>query len=443
MKLRDQISAFFSRDKQPDVTPPTTAKESEQAVTPSPLNLSAAFRADQDRTARIATCNEMYETDPRAEAVIDTLARDTVSVGYSVQCAQSQEVTDLLTALTERLKLTSTVDDWLRESFIEGESFLELGVSAAMQVEEVTRKPTLGMNRNSNKFDRFEDPARAFWYSEALGQITRLTPPDDAVWFAQWQIVHARWKRRTSQRYGRPLFASAISAWRRVTEAEINMAVRRMTRAGLRYHHFVQGDASAVEAYKVSNRAALNDPLAAITDFFGNTQNGITAIQGDARLNEIDDVLHHLETWWTASPVPMTLIGYGKDINRDILEQKLEQYDRALAQITQWCEIDILRPIMDTELLLHGLLPETAPYDLIWKSKQQTTAGDLDKIADAILKLKGLGVPDDLLWSIVARYLPWLDVEAIISGIETDGQADRLADNSGAEDQTTEEGDQA
>lgn len=47
------------------------------------------------------------------------------------------------------------------------------------------------------------------------------------------------------------------------------------------------------------------------------------------------------------------LIGYGRNINRDVLEQKKEQYDESLA--TQgWVEMEMLRPIVGTAMVAVG-----------------------------------------------------------------------------------------
>ncbi len=104
------------------------------------------------------------------------------------------------------------------------------------------------------------------------------------------------------------------------------MAIRRRTRAGMRYSHKLNtNDPGEVAAYMEANKDVLDSPYAPIQDFFGNVE--IEAIQGDARLGEIEDVRHHVDTFGVISPVPLELIGYGRELNRDILEQKLEQYD--------------------------------------------------------------------------------------------------------------------
>jgi hypothetical protein len=427
--LIDRITQLFSRQAK-------AASDTAQ-VTPTaarPLELTHKLRAEQERSALVRICNEMYETDARCEGSINTLARDVAKGGFTVK-SDNPRAADVAQAAIERLNLQSVLDDYVRETLIEGDSLIEVGVSDDPLITSLTRKPTLHIQRYTDRSDRFSDPRRAFWYSDQHGLFSTLEAPSDAIWFAEWQMIHMRWNHRTKRRYGRPLYASAVASWKRVTEGELDMAVRRKTRAGLRYLHVVEGaDVTELEQYRTNNKAALEDPYSGIADFFSNRAGGISAIQGDARLNDIDDVIHHIETWWTASPVPMVLIGYGKDLNRDVLEQKLTQYERALEGLTQWLEDDFVRPLLEREWLLNGIYPEALKYELVWRYKGASTTADLKNVADAIIRFKALGMPEAIIWSLTARFLPWLDVTALLDASatadatsgETDAQPGRL-----------------
>jgi hypothetical protein len=284
-------------------------------------------------------------------------------------------------------------------------------------VVDVTRKPTLEMTRNSNGFDRFDDPTRAFWWADTLwaGQ----EPPRDAVWFAAWQIVHARWAHDEGSRYGRPLFAAARTPWKRVKEGEFDVAVRRKTRAGMKYLHTLESaDEGAVEKYKRENRDALNDPFAAVSDFFTNDKASIQAIQGDARLGEIEDVVHHIRTWWVASPVPMSLLGYGQDLNRDVLQEQKEQYDEALESVSGWVQDQFVVPLLEMQWLLQGIWPKGLTYQVTWAVKQALTAARLLALAKALAAMQATMLFDDeTLIRIAVRIVPGLDAEALLAAL--------------------------
>lgn len=409
MGLIDRVTRVFGgRRTQPE----QTTSDDIPARAMGPMDLAERMRADQDRQSIIQTCRKMYKSDPRAEGVIRTLARDAVMGGFQVVCAgasaQDRKAKEVAAELIKRLKLIKRLDDWVRLTLRDGDSFIELGVNDRLEIVDATRKPALQVRRNGNDADRFDDPTRAFWMAEELW--TAPEPPSHAIWFAEWQIVHARWGSDEGARYGRPLFAPATGSWKRITEGEIDVAVRRKTRSGVKYvHRFPDGTPEAViRAYKALNQDSLDNPTAAIADFFGTVD--INLLQGDATLGNIDDVMHHIRTWWLASPVPMSILGYGQDLNRDVLEKQADQYGRALEGVTEWVADQFVEPLLERQWLLAGILPEGLDYELQWKSKESLSAVDLRDVADAALRLKALGLPDEVLLNLLMKFLPGVDL---------------------------------
>lgn len=411
MSLLSQITQAWQQWRDRNRGAQTTNADLPQPK-PSAGDELTRLSADQARQAVIKTCRRMYEEDPRADGVLHTLARDMVGAGLTVKtgnAAADQVAADLLT----RIDLVSRLDDWIRLSARDGDSFFEVEVSAAREIVGVTRKPTLEMYRNSNQQDQFDDPTRAFWWSDAPYQVG-LKPPSDALWFAEWQMIHARWSHDEGQRYGRPLFKSATGAWKRITEGELDVATRRKTRAGMKYNHlFPPGTSTAeIEAYKQVNADILNSPLAAIQDYFGTAD--LKTVEGDARLGEIEDILHHIRTWWVVSPVPMSLLGYGQDLNRDVLQEQKEQYDEALEELRPWVEKEILRPLFELAWLLAGILPDTLTVTYRWQAKRILKPVDLKDIAEAGIRLRALGLPDAAVLALMQRFLPDVEWDALM-----------------------------
>jgi len=425
MSILSQITQLWQQWRDRNRATQTTATEAPQPKGSAGADMSR-LSADQARREVIKTCRRMYEEDPRADGVLHTLARDMVGAGLTVTTG-SAKADRIAAELMDRLDLVSRLDDWIRLSARDGDSFLEMEVSADREIVGVTRKPTFEMYRNSNQQDKFDDPTRAFWWSDALYQTGK--PPADALWFAEWQIVHARWSHDEGQRYGRPLFKSATGAWKRITEGELDVATRRKTRAGMKYNHqFPQGTSGAqIEEYKVLNADILNSPLAAIQDFFGTAE--IKTVEGDAKLGEIEDILHHIRTWGIDSPVPMSLLGYGQDLNRDVLQEQKEQYDEALEELRPWVEKEILRPLFELAWLLAGILPETLTVEYRWKAKRLLKPADLRDIADAGARLRALGMPDEPVWSLLQRFLPDVDLDELLkpAGDAAEGTPDATA----------------
>jgi hypothetical protein len=413
MALRDQITNFIQR-----ILPskPATTADLERDSGGGATKMVELFKLDRDRRSIVTESRKMYDEDPRVEGAIEAIARDCTTGGYQVvvsggsQQADAQQVAD---DLLKRVKLNDRLYDWLRLTLRDGDTFLESGVDRDRLIQSITRKPTLQMNRNSNQADRFDDPKRAYWLADKMWV---QTPGPDTLWFADWQITHARWAHDEGSKYGCPLFKSARRPYHRVREGENDMAIRRKTRAGMKYFHFLE-DASAedIDNYRRRNQAALSDPLAAIADFFSNKKGVVTTIQGDGNIGQIDDIKHHLETLATGSPYPLALLGYGADINRDILEQKLEQYDEAKQAISKWLIDQILRPVIELQWLLQGVFPGNLEYEIVWNQKKKLTAKVVKDAADAGNALKLLGIPMEIIVRLLEQLIPGIDAEEVMA----------------------------
>jgi len=429
MALRDVINAIFGRNRPAVVT---TAEPA--AASAAPLGAMAGsggataiyerMKSEQDRVVVVKLCRQMYKTDPRVSKALRTYARDLVRSGFFVK-TDNARASETALALQRRLNLNQKMEDAVRLSGRDGDSFYELVVNEAMEIIELSRKPTLNMRRNSNSYDRFNDAARAFWM--AKDYFFGLEPPADAIWFADWQMIHARWDHDEENRYGMPMMAPATGAFKRVTEGEVDIAVRRKVRAGMRLLHVVEGSAADVEAYKEKNKIALDNPFAAQIDLFSNKPGSVTSLQGDAKLNEIDDIMHHIETMFTASDVPMPLIAYGGELNRDVLGEKRAEYEETLNQGREWATDQIIKPLLERQWLMKGILPEGLKYEIIWRTAKSLTPTDIRDLADAGMRLKLLGVKDEVVQAIMAKYLPGVDIDILTGqGIDTQRYADML-----------------
>jgi len=187
----------------------------------------------------------------------------------------------------------------------------------------------------------------------------------------------------------------------------------------------IGGSAADVEKYKADNQKALGR-LAAVIDLFSNKAGGLTIHQGDGNIDRIGDVNHHVATMMAASDVPMELIVYGDGLNRDILGEKKEEYEETLSQGREWLTAQILKPLLERQWLLKGILPASVDYEIVWRTAKPLTPADLRDLADGLARLRVLGVKEDVIQSIAAMYLRNVDAE-IMSG---DGfSADRFAAN--------------
>jgi hypothetical protein len=417
--LRQRINAFFN--------PPSAEGEStavQTAGAESVVNEYEKLKADRDRMAIIKTCRRMYKEDPRVKKALKMYSTDLVKAGFIVK-TKNEQAKQIAKDLQARLGLNKKLQDVTRLSGRDGDSFYEVVIDDQLNITELSRKPTLRMRRNSNGADKFVDPMKAFYMIDENSMGTGI--PENAVWFAQWQMIHARWDHDDESRYGNPMWASATGAFKRVTEGETDLAVRRKVRAGMRLLHVVEGNESDVKAYKELNKPALQNPTAAHIDLFSNKAASVTAIQGDAHLNEINDILHQVATMFAASDVPMELVAYGEGLNRDILGEKKEEYDESLDDGREWLTDEFIKPLLERQWLLMGILPASVQYEIIWRTAKPLTPADLRDLADAISRLRLLGVKDEILQQLMALFIRNVDDDLMdMDGFSVDQFAQNL-----------------
>ncbi len=421
--LLSRIAGFFSRKTSQSALPVGDVVRSDVNTT---VNLEK-MQNDRERVAIIKTCRAMYKGDPRVEKMHRVMARDLVRGGFIVKTNHSQAKQSALD-LQLRLGLNQVCEDYTRLSARDGDTFSEISIDTNLLIQKLSRKPILRMHRNSDNADQFATPERAFWMDNSPNYGFSVEPPADATWFAEWQMLHLRWNHDEENRYGTPMMSAATGAFKRVQEGELDVAVRRKTRSGVRYHHVVEGSAADVEAYKEINKAALNNPMAATADFFSNCKGGIEIIQGEGTaLGAIEDIEHHIETMATASDVPLGLIGYGSGLNRDILGDQKEQYTETLEQGREWLSAQFLKPLFERQWLLQGILPESVTYEIVWRPRVTLTPVLIRDLADALLKLKLLQVSDTDISAILTYFLPGVELDAATIAAAGSGDSERLA----------------
>jgi hypothetical protein len=376
------------------------------------------FSAESDRASVVKLARRMAKDDPRADAALNAVARDVTRGGFHVQVPQQPNAArarQIANDLIDRLNLTQTTDDVVRETLRDGDGFYELALDSDGLIQNVSRKPTLEMRRLSDLQDRFADPTRAFCWNDEMFMLLGL-PPRDAVFFAEYQVIHCRWAHDAGERYGQPLFTSGRQPWLYASEGEKDMAVRRKVRASMRYIHNLKGASEGqITAYRERNKDALTNPDMATADFFANADStSIDAVQGDAHLSEIGDVEHQITTAFFNSPVPLYLLGYGENLNRDVLEEQRDQYHDTLDGVAAWLDDQFLIPLLERQWMLQGIWPASLRYTIERPPRKPLTAALLSSAATAVKELRAAGIPDRIVYELLAKLIPGVDVDRIM-----------------------------
>lgn len=262
------------------------------------------------------------------------------------------------------------------------------------------RMPTETIRPVVNENGLFKDPAKAYeQYDYLTGKVLAEFP--------LWSLMMARLSPDNFDdmgSMGRPYLDASRGIWRKLCMTEEDLVIRRRERAPLRTAHTLEGaDENDLLQYKNQVEADQKDGS---TNYYMNKKGTVTALQGDANLDQIKDVIHLLDTFFAGSPAPKALFGYTDGLNRDILEDLKKDY---------YEEIDALQDTQSfvyymgfrLQLMLSGINPDIADWDIHFTERKTSTD---NQRADLALKYQALGVGHQIAWQAAG-----LDVQQVLA----------------------------
>jgi len=349
---------------------------------------------DHERRALVALMREMDQKDGRVKQVHNRLARDCIRGGLVLQVVERHSSETLKqewlafmgrVQLDRREKLKSDA----RGLVMEGNLPLQLVFGDDMDVVAAVRMPSDTITPLTDLGGRFKNPERAYEQRDVMtGQVI-------GSWGA-WQMAMSRLDPDNFDDFGsmgRPFLDACAEKWRQLVMTEEDLVIRRRMRAPLRLAHILEG--ASEDDLKTYRKDVEAEQGKITTDFFLNKKGGVQAVQGDAKLDDIDDVTHLLDTFYAGSPAPKGLFGYTGDLQRDILDDlKRDYYD----------EVDGLQDSLASgyelafrmHLLFKGIDPAPGEFTLRYAQRRTETPNQL---ADLALKYMALGLPWEMIWA--------------------------------------------
>ncbi|MEY8322120.1 minor capsid protein, partial [Lachnospiraceae bacterium 46-61] len=175
------------------------------------------------------------------------------------------------------------------------------------------------------------------------------------------------------------------------------LAYRRIYRSvSKRSHKLETTDIAEIEDYKRANAMVdeYGTPTAnahMLTDYIGNVE--VNALHDEANLDQIKDIEMIENMLWINLLVPKAIITGGQGINRDVLKVQYPHYLQTLENITDTLEYGDngiysgYRAIINLQLLLLGINPESIYYDIVWSRKtEESIAERIESIQNALAK---------------------------------------------------------
>lgn len=354
------------------------------------------FQIEWDRRAEIRDIELMLKMDPRAKKANRIFANTAVRGGVTITvtsniserlATQAQEIID---EMMRNCQVNSKLTSWARILLKEGDLFINPIIDIEQRkIKNLKRLPGITMQRCDDMTGNFPNVEAAF---RQIDPISLLVLSD----FPLWAINHVRWSHEEGERYGESQYRACRNYWKKLNMTEEDLVVRRRTRAVPRRLHIIgnkdhPGDWKDVKKYKEENKLTANNPNIITTDYFTNGLGDIKDLNPDAKLNEIDDVQYLEEKYMVGLGPPPALLGYGRDVNRDILEDQVRQFKEDAQELRDLLEygdssaFSGLRFLCDFALALQGVNPLMVEYSFRWKQNDNETA---DAVVERVVSLR-------------------------------------------------------
>lgn len=385
-----QIAKF--RAKTPN-HPVEKSSELGQRATPE-NSLKYLYRTmwvDPDLRQAILDIREMDRKDGRVKRIHGRIARDAVKGGLVLkQAKDNPKVAALWRDFAARLQLNRAekLKSDARGLVMEGNLPLQLVLDQAENICALVRMPSETILPNVGKDGRFLDVQRAYIQYD-------LSTGTELAAFPLWQLFMCRFDPDSFDdmgALGRPFLDATRPTWQKLTMTEEDLVIRRRTRAPLRLAHTLEG--ASKEEIDTYQKKVENEQGEITTDFFLNKKGGVSAVQGDSNLDQIEDVVYLLDTFFSGSPLPKGLMGYTKDMARDILEDLKRDYYEEVDSVQDTLAY-AYEHAFRFQLLIKGINPDDEDFSVGFAERRTETP---NQTVDRGLKLKAMGMPEGMVW---------------------------------------------
>ncbi len=384
--VRDKVRGLF----------PAAARTTEVGFRSTPENqvnyLYRQLWVDPDLRQAILDIREMDREDGRVRRIHARVARDTIKGGLVfTQPRGNDKLKTEWNEFRRRLQLNRVekLKSHARGLVMEGNLPLQIVIGEGMKVMDIVRMPSETILPKVEPNGRFSDVRQAY------AQFDILTGAETAR-FALWQMIHVRFDPDNFDdmgSLGRPFLDASRETWKKLRMTEEDLVIRRRMRAPLRMAHVLEG-ATEEQMQKYRAQVEKDQAEGVTTDYYLNKKGGISAVQGDAALGEIGDVVHLLDTFFAGSPLPKGLMGYTDGMARDILEDlKRDYYEEVdlLQETLSWGYEQAFR----LQLLLNGINPDDEEFTVTFAERRTESPS---QTTDRMLKWKALGMPTGMVW---------------------------------------------
>lgn len=401
--MKNLLSRIFNSvkgdPKMPAETASETGKGSEIGRRTTPEDqIKYMYRlmwVDPDLRQAILDIRNIDRLDGRVKRIHNRMARDIIKGGLVMQQGEASDmIASEWAEFSRRLQLDNLqkLKSDARGLVMEGNLAMQWVLDEQNRVIAGVRMPAETIIPNVNDAGRLKDLKRAYIQFD-------ITTGSEQAAFPLWQLTHARFDPDNFDdlgSMGRPFMDASRTTWRKLNMTEEDVVIRRRMRAPLRMAHVLKGAAkSEVDEYRA--QVEKDQAHGNVTDYYMNREGSVSAVQGDSNLDQMADIVHLLDTFFSGSPLPKGMAGYTDGLARDILEDlKRDYYDEI--DVAQDIQAAVYREGFFLHLLLKGINPYAEDIKITFKQRRTET---MSQTMDIGLKMQALGYPRGMVYEYI------------------------------------------
>ncbi|MCR8922649.1 hypothetical protein NO559_07695 [Dasania sp. GY-MA-18] len=354
------------------------------------------MNVDFNRRATVLDIRHMDKADGRVKKIHKKMARDITQGGLKLHWGgkENSTVIRLFKNFVQRLELNSRekLQSDARGCVMEGNLALQWvleEVNGERRIGAGVRMPSETIVPQVDGSGRFKDHNNAYHQLDIMS--SRVVAK-----FASWGLTIGRLDPDNYDdlgAMGRPYLDASRPVWQKLMMTEEDLVIRRRVRAPQKLSHNLRG--MTPEAAKSYEEKVRNESGEIPTDFFVSGEGTVTAISGDANLEQIADVELLIDSFFSGSPAPKGLFGYVGDLPRDVLEDLKRDYYEEIDG-AQDVQSGVYQRGFYLDLLLHGVNPLAYDFSVVFAERKTETR---NQRADYALKLQALGFPQDMVFT--------------------------------------------
>lgn len=315
------------------------------------------------RSGLLELVEEMSTDGVVADKALTRLCSDAASKEVQIDAPKRRK--EIIADLLNRIEYQKYREDLLYLFMRDGDLFSQLEFTRSIQakrqgyISRIAKMPVMTMVRNSDKLDNFRDSDRAFMQVESIkDQIMPMNP----VYFPQGKIIHSRRNHLRGKffPYGWSTWASGVKIFNQLL-IMLDDAVlgRHFNSRPVRHHKVGVGATGNIEPSLVTNyQSNMNKHLNADTiDYATAGTTDIEQVGGTSNMAaQVEDISMQLGILSIGVDYPLDLLSgmIQKGSGGEELFRKESVVRRTVANIIKQENEELLRPLIDRELLLAG-----------------------------------------------------------------------------------------